>query len=127
MHILTYNFFVALVASACSTGALHYLLSPFIHSIYLHQPSKGIISPNTKITLETLNIAAQKRRTTVALRDLVPSSSSLLTWTVSKKALNPNLQQTRFWLDTRNGVGDQEAMSSIVQIIKDGRQRTRVI
>lgn len=119
--------FIALIASACSTGALHYLLSPFINSIYLHQPSKGIISPNTKITLETLNIAARKRYTTVALRDLVPSSRSLLTWTVSKKALKPGLPQTRFWLDTRNGVGDQEAMSSIVQIIKDGRQRTRVM
>ncbi|KAI9305154.1 hypothetical protein BJ944DRAFT_265691 [Cunninghamella echinulata] len=149
-------FLTALVASACSTGALHYTLSPFINNIYLHTSSSpspltstpsplndnkvmpnmnndhnttiSPITPNTTITLETLDLIARRKQTTVQLRDLKPTKQSLSTWTLSKQYLTryPHTHPGRFWLD-RRGYGDQNVMRQIVKVIQDQDQRKRLI
>ncbi|ORY92108.1 hypothetical protein BCR43DRAFT_497803 [Syncephalastrum racemosum] len=116
---------LAFAASLGSTGALHYLLSPFINAIYL-QPGSKTITPNTQVTMETLDLLARRRHTTVALKDLEPSSGLLLTWTV-RKQYQKGLPQTRFWLDKRNGVGDREAMRKILRITTENQQQKRVV
>lgn len=145
LYVIHHLLAAALIASTCSTGALHYLLSPFINSIYLHttkssvQSTKESITPNTVITLETLDLFARRRQTTLPLRDLVPSSGLLLTWTVNRKVIErqyaeerlkgvaPTIKQTRFWLDRRNGVGDAEAMSQVLRVIQENHRRRRVV
>ncbi|KAI8379231.1 uncharacterized protein BYT42DRAFT_545624 [Radiomyces spectabilis] len=140
-----YMFLGALVASTCSTGALHYVLSPFVNNIYLHTSSSpsakkemNAISPNTVITLETLDIAARRKQTTLPLRNLAPAPGIFSTWKVPKKVLQKQLaqeqrtgasspiRQTRFWLDQR-GLGDQQAMSNIVRVIQDNDRRRRLV
>jgi len=135
----------AVMASACSTGALSFLLSPYVNSIYLHvlkqqnESSKKLpaISPNSTISIETLDLFARRRTTTLQLKDLKPvASSSFMTWTVNKRVLEkqyaleqtkgvkPKINQHRFWLDQRNGMGDRDIMSSILRIVHEqGRQR----
>ncbi|KAI9323888.1 hypothetical protein BX666DRAFT_1847772 [Dichotomocladium elegans] len=121
----------ALAASIFSTGALHYLLSPFVNSIYLHtKRNEGhyqAVSPNSVVTIETLDVLARKRETTLALRDLQPSTGLLLTWTVHRKSITPNLPQTRFWLDKRNGTGDQAAMRNMLRVIENNQRQRRVV
>ncbi|KAL9547837.1 hypothetical protein PS6_006943 [Mucor atramentarius] len=139
-------FIGAVMASACSTGALSFLLSPYVNSIYLHVPkqhgdnsSKKLpaISPNSTISIDTLDLFARRRTTTLQLKDLKPvASSSFMTWTVNKrvlekqyaleqaKGIKPKINQHRFWLDQRNGMGDRDVMSSILRIVHEqGRQR----
>ncbi|KAL7321566.1 hypothetical protein PS15m_001325 [Mucor circinelloides] len=139
-------FIGAVMASACSTGALSFLLSPYVNSIYLHVPkqhgdnsSKKLpaISPNSTISIDTLDLFARRRATTLQLKDLKPvASSSFMTWTVNKrvlekqyaleqaKGIKPKINQHRFWLDQRNGMGDRDVMSSILRIVHEqGRQR----
>ncbi|EPB84778.1 hypothetical protein HMPREF1544_08500 [Mucor circinelloides 1006PhL] len=139
-------FIGAVMASACSTGALSFLLSPYVNSIHLHVPkqpgdnsSKKLpaISPNSTISIDTLDLFARRRTTTLQLKDLKPvASSSFMTWTVNKrvlekqyaleqaKGIKPMINQHRFWLDQRNGMGDRDAMSSILRIVHEqGRQR----
>ncbi|KAK4511625.1 uncharacterized protein ATC70_012841 [Mucor velutinosus] len=138
-------FIGAVMASACSTGALSFLLSPYVNSIYLHvlkqqnESSKKLpaISPNSTISIETLDLFARRRTTTLQLKDLKPvASSSFMTWTVNKRVLEkqyaleqtkgvkPKINQHRFWLDQRNGMGDRDIMSSILRIVHEqGRQR----
>lgn len=128
----------AMMASACSTGALSFLLSPYVNSIDLHTPTDKTppISPNTTVSIDTLDLLARTRTTTLQLKDLLPVQSSVLTWTVNKqtlkkqyqleqlKGIEPKIKQTRFWLDQRNGTGDRDAMSSILRVIHEqGRQR----
>ncbi|KAI8077937.1 uncharacterized protein B0P05DRAFT_470999 [Gilbertella persicaria] len=132
-----------MVASACSTGALSFLLSPYVNSIHLHIPHhdgtkrQPPISPNTMISIETLDLLARQRTTTLQLKDLMPvTNSSLMTWVVNKKTLEkqyyleqtkgiePKIKQHRFWLDQRNGMGDRDIMSSILRIVHEqGKQR----
>ncbi|GAN09358.1 hypothetical protein MAM1_0262d08884 [Mucor ambiguus] len=142
-------FIGAVMASACSTGALSFLLSPYVNSIYLHVPRQQnndndnnnkklpAISPNSTISIDTLDLFARRRTTTLQLKDLKPvASSSFMTWTVDKrvlekqyaleqaKGIRPKINQHRFWLDQRNGMGDRDAMSSILRIVHEqGRQR----
>ncbi|KAG1141303.1 hypothetical protein G6F37_009423 [Rhizopus arrhizus] len=117
-------------ASGCSTGALSFLLSPYVNHIYLHQPKQTIaseapITPETIITIETLDLLARRRQTTVQLRELRPINSSFLTWTVDRNVLrqyyasgqSQRIRQTRFWLDQRNGTGDQEIMSKMLRTV----------
>lgn len=133
----------AMMASACSTGALSFLLSPYINSIYVHTPQRLIhsdkpppISPKTLISIDTLDFLARHRTTTLHVKDLLPTNSSVLTWTVNKqvlkkqysleqtKGIEPKIKQDRFWLDQRNGTGDRDIMSSILRIVHEqGRQR----
>ncbi|CDH57737.1 predicted protein [Lichtheimia corymbifera JMRC:FSU:9682] len=123
-------FLGALAASACSTGAIHYLLSPFVNNIYLHtkqHQEQQRISPNTKVTIETLDLLARKRQSTLALRDLMPSSGLLLTWTVNRKTAPKDLPQNRFWLDKRNGTGDEAAMRSMLRVINGNQDQRRVV
>lgn len=136
-------FLGAMAASACSTGALSFLLSPYVNNIYVHPSARSVqsdkappISPNTVISIETLDLLARRRTTTLQLKDLLPANSSLLTWTVSKqtlkkqyaleqaKGIEPKIKQDRFWLDQRNGTGDRDIMSNIIRIVHEqGRQR----
>ncbi|CAO3620323.1 unnamed protein product [Mucor hiemalis] len=134
-------FLGAMAASACSTGALSFLLSPYVNNIYVHPSPRSLdrappISPNTVISIETLDLLARRRTTTLQLKDLLPANSSVLTWTVNKqtlkkqyaleqaKGIEPKIKQDRFWLDQRNGTGDRDIMSSIIRIIHEqGRQR----
>ncbi|KAG2222706.1 hypothetical protein INT45_011194 [Circinella minor] len=135
-------FLGALFASVCSTGALHYILSPFINTIYLHNKSssshnKGL-TPNSIVTLETRDLLARKRNTTLAIRDLEPAHGLFQTWRVKPQVMKqqyaeeqrngtpPSIQQTRFWLD-RRGAGDQEAMVSMLRIIQGNQQKQRII
>lgn len=132
----------AVAASACSTGALAYLLSPYVNSIYLHTKNKELdsplplITPNSVISIETLDVLARRRTTTLRLRDLVPVDSTFMTWKVNKKVIEkqytleqtqnikPTILQHRFWLDQRNGLGNREAMSNILRIVEEqGRQK----
>lgn len=133
----------AMAASACSTGALSFLLSPYVNNIYVHIPPRAIqsdkpppISPNTVISIDTLDLLARRKTTTLHVKDLMPTNSSVLTWTVSKQILKkqysleqtqgiePKIKQDRFWLDQRNGTGDRDIMSSILRIVHEqGRQR----
>jgi hypothetical protein len=134
----------AVMASACSTGALSFLLSPYVNAIYLHTPASDddaikqpVISPNTVISIDTMDLLARTRTTTLHLKDLLPTSNSaLMTWTVSKKVLEkqyaleqakgikPTIHQHRFWLDQRNGMGDRDIMSNILRIVHEqGRKR----
>ncbi|KAI9468946.1 MAG: hypothetical protein EXX96DRAFT_589874 [Benjaminiella poitrasii] len=140
-HVSIQMIITAALASACSTGALSFLLSPYVNSIYLHteedENAATRITPNTIISIETLDILARQRTTTLKLRELSPvPQSSLLTWKVNKKVLAKELNlieqgkgekrihQHRFWLDQRNGVGDREAMSNILRVINEqGRKR----
>jgi hypothetical protein len=135
----------ALAASACSTGALHFLLSPFISSIYLHNPanphliavtneptnsSSTTITPKTTITLETMDLLARPKYTTVQLGDLKPTTRSLLTWTLRPSFLAKHPEAAspgRFWLDKRGGVGDQNAMRQIVNVIKHQDRHQRLV
>ncbi|KAI8997845.1 hypothetical protein BDB01DRAFT_59330 [Pilobolus umbonatus] len=128
-------FIGAAAASACSTGALHFLLSPYINSIHVHVPQDAdriSVTPNTVISIETLNIWARPCTTTIRLRDLKPvSESSFLTWTVKKssvenqylleqqKGIPPTIKQTRFWLDKKNGMGDRDTVGSILRVIEN--------
>ncbi|ORX54600.1 hypothetical protein DM01DRAFT_1335732 [Hesseltinella vesiculosa] len=124
-------FLAALGASAVSTGTLHYLLSPFISNIHLHSPKQSIldttvpITPATTITIDTMDVFARTRQTTLQLKDLRPSTRSLLTWTCSKPylAAHPKSSPGRFWLDRRSGYGDQAAMRQIIRVVEDQRQR----
>ncbi|KAI9258620.1 hypothetical protein EDC94DRAFT_162856 [Helicostylum pulchrum] len=136
-------FLGAMMASACSTGALSFLLSPYVNAIYVHTPQRLIqsdkaapISPNTVISIDTLDLLARRKTTTLHIKDLLPTNSSVLTWTVNKqvikrqyaleqeKGIKPTIQQDRFWLDQRNGTGDRDIMSSILRIVHEqGRQR----
>ncbi|KAG2229735.1 hypothetical protein INT48_002069 [Thamnidium elegans] len=136
-------FLGAMMASACSTGALSFLLSPYVNAIYVHTPRRSIqsdkaapISPNTVISIDTLDLLARRKTTTLHIKDLLPTNSSVLTWTVNKqvikrqyaleqeKGIKPTIQQDRFWLDQRNGTGDRDVMSSILRIVHEqGRQR----
>ncbi|KAH8552957.1 hypothetical protein BGW37DRAFT_487850 [Umbelopsis sp. PMI_123] len=132
-----YMFIGALVASACSTGILHKFLSPYINNVILHQNrSKSIqtISPNTQVTLETFDLLARTKQTTVKLRDLIPAKSSWLTWNINKDAVLKREQlgkdkfpQTRFWLDQRGGIGDLETMSKIVKVVDEQYKRGRML
>lgn len=145
-YVFTQMLLSAVMASACSTGALSFLLSPYVNSIYLHVPQQHhqnnskrspAISPNSVISIDTLDLFARRRTTTVHLKDLKPvASSSFMTWTVNKrvlekqyaleqsKGIKPMINQHRFWLDQRNGMGDRDAMSSILRIVHEqGRQR----
>lgn len=145
-YVFTQMLLTAVMASACSTGALSFLLSPYVNSIYLHVPkqhgdnsSKKLpaISPNSTISIDTLDLFARRRTTTLQLKDLKPvASSSFMTWTVNKrvlekqyaleqaKGIKPKINQHRFWLDQRNGMGDRDVMSSILRIVHEqGRQR----
>jgi hypothetical protein len=127
----------ALVASACSTGILHKFLSPYINNVILHQNrSKSIqtISPNTQVTLETFDLLARTKQTTVKLRDLIPAKSSWLTWNINKDAVLKREQlgkdkfpQTRFWLDQRGGIGDLETMSKLVKVVDEQYKRGRML
>ncbi|KAI8086290.1 uncharacterized protein BX664DRAFT_335437 [Halteromyces radiatus] len=146
-YVILNYLFTALAASTCSTGALHFLLSPFISSIYLHDNNKhrvniidnngsdskssttSIITPKTTITLETMDLFARPKLTTVQLQDLKPSTRSLLTWTCTKQYLanHPETSPGRFWLDKRGGVGDQNAMRQIVQVIEKQDKRNRIL
>ncbi|GAA5806481.1 hypothetical protein HPULCUR_012015 [Helicostylum pulchrum] len=142
-YAITQMFMTAMMASACSTGALSFLLSPYVNAIYVHTPQRLIqsdkaapISPNTVISIDTLNLLARRKTTTLHIKDLLPTNSSVLTWTVNKqvikrqyaleqeKGIKPTIQQDRFWLDQRNGTGDRDIMSSILRIVHEqGRQR----
>ncbi|CAO3693962.1 unnamed protein product [Umbelopsis ramanniana] len=127
----------ALVASACSTGVLHKFLSPYVNNVILHQnPSKSIqsISPNTQVTLETLDVLARKKQTTIKLRDLVPAKGSWLTWNIKKDVVQKREQlgkdefpQTRFWLEQCGGLGDLETMSKIVKVVDEEYKRGRML
>ncbi|PHZ13810.1 uncharacterized protein RHIMIDRAFT_236858 [Rhizopus microsporus ATCC 52813] len=88
-HMLTQTLFTAFAASGCSTGALTYLLSPYVNHIYLHSKNNAGITPDTVITIETLDILTRKRQTTVRLRELQPVYSTFLTWKV-----NPKIKET---------------------------------
>ncbi|KAI8072514.1 hypothetical protein BC940DRAFT_292755 [Gongronella butleri] len=136
-------FLAALACSAVSTGSLHYLLSPFISRIHLHTPKQSIldttnstrdaadasvlapITPNTTISIDTTDILARTRTTTLQLRDLRPSTRSLLTWTCSPQymAKHPHSKPGRFWLDRRAGYGDQTAMRQLMRVVQDQHQR----
>ncbi|ORZ09811.1 hypothetical protein BCR42DRAFT_423108 [Absidia repens] len=156
-----YMFMTALAASTCSTGALHFLLSPFISNIYLHTPpqveminasnsntgfshgdndalgnpspsinsKKDTITPKTTITLETMDIFARPKHTTVQLGDLKPTTRFLLTWTCTPKYLarHPDTSPGRFLLDRRGGVGDPQAMRQIFNVIQNQDRRQRVL
>jgi hypothetical protein len=138
-YVLIQMLMTAMMASACSTGALSFLLSPYVNSIYVHQRNNNKvspISPNTLISIETLDLLARRRTTTLHVKDLLPTNSSVLTWTVNKQVLKkqysleqskgtePTIKQNRFWLDQRNGTGDRDVMSSILRIVHEqGRQR----
>ena len=141
-YICFHFIYTALFASVCSTGALHYILSPFINSIYLHNKSssshtKGL-TPNSIVTLETRDLLARKRSTTLAIRDLEPAHGLFQTWRVKPQVMKqqyaeeqrngtpPSIRQTRFWLD-RRGAGDQEAMVSMLRIIQGNQQKQRII
>ncbi|KAI9030047.1 hypothetical protein CLU79DRAFT_421672 [Phycomyces nitens] len=133
------------MASTCSTGALHFMLSPYVHSIQLHAPlrkttaSSDTITPNSIVTLETLDMLARKRETTLALKDLVPNPGMFSTWKVSKKLLNrqfelervkgipPSIHQDRFWLDQRDARGDGPAMASLIRVVEEHDRRQRLI
>jgi hypothetical protein len=131
---------IAVAASACSTGALHFLLSPYINNIYLltNNEEKTTITPNTQIAIETLDLLTRKRTTVLRLRDLSPiSGSSFLTWKVNKsilekqyaleqaKGIEPKIVQTKFWLDQTNGTGDRDTMINILRLVHEqGRQRS---
>ncbi|KAF7728597.1 hypothetical protein EC973_005824 [Apophysomyces ossiformis] len=142
-----YMFLGALIASTCSTGALHYLLSPYINTIHLHTSAKRatatlqdqpLITPNTVITLETLDLLARRRQTTLALRDLKPSTGLFSTWRVSQqlidkqyelerlKGIKPALKQTKFWLDQK-GEADTKAMEGIIRVIQENDRRQRLV
>lgn len=129
-YTLTHLLYTAFLASGCSTGALSFLLSPYVNYIYLHQPKQTIaseapITPETIITIETLDLLARRQQTTVQLRELRPINSSFLTWTVDRNVLrqyyasgqSQRIRQTRFWLDQRNGTGDQEIMSKMLRTV----------
>ncbi|KAI8085666.1 hypothetical protein BDF21DRAFT_242889 [Thamnidium elegans] len=142
-YAITQMLMTAMMASACSTGALSFLLSPYVNAIYVHTPRRSIqsdkaapISPNTVISIDTLDLLARRKTTTLHIKDLLPTNSSVLTWTVNKqvikrqyaleqeKGIKPTIQQDRFWLDQRNGTGDRDVMSSILRIVHEqGRQR----
>ncbi|KAI8338871.1 hypothetical protein BC941DRAFT_421444 [Chlamydoabsidia padenii] len=139
-----YMFMTALAASACSTGALHFLLSPFISSIYLHNPtnpnlitvnnnnnnSNSTITPKTTITLETMDLLARPKHTTVQLADLKPTTRFLLTWTLRPNFLAKHPEASspgRFWLDKRGGLGDQNAMRQIVNVIQHQDRHQRLL
>ncbi|KAG1171998.1 hypothetical protein G6F70_006632 [Rhizopus microsporus] len=123
-------FLGAFAASGCSTGALTYLLSPYVNHIYLHSKNNAGITPDTVITIETLDILTRKRQTTVRLRELQPVYSTFLTWKVNPKVIEKEelsdqpkrILQHRFWLDQRNGTGDREIMSKILRIVYDQRR-----
>jgi hypothetical protein len=127
----------ALVASTCSTGVLHKFLSPYVNQVYLHHSknkSLQTISPNTKITLETLDLLARKKRTTIKLRDLTLANGSWLTWRIKNDAIDKQAKlgqeeypQTKFWLDQRGGVGDLETMSKIVKVVNEEYKRGRLL
>lgn len=92
------------------------------------------ISPNTKITLETLDVLARKKRTTIKLRDLTLANGSWLTWRIRKDAINKQTKlrhedfpQTKFWLDQRGGAGDIETMSKIVKVVDEEYKRGRML
>ncbi|KAL4208334.1 hypothetical protein AB4K20DRAFT_1915796 [Rhizopus microsporus] len=129
-HMLTQTLFTAFAASGCSTGALTYLLSPYVNHIYLHSKNNAGITPDTVITIETLDILTRKRQTTVRLRELQPVYSTFLTWKVNPKVIEKEelsdqpkrILQHRFWLDQRNGTGDREIMSKILRIVYDQRR-----
>ncbi|CAM0137387.1 unnamed protein product [Umbelopsis sp. WA50703] len=132
-----YMFIGALVASTCSTGVLHKFLSPYVNQVYLHHSknkSLQTISPNTKITLETLDLLARKKRTTIKLRDLTLANGSWLTWRIKNDAIDKQAKlgqeeypQTKFWLDQRGGVGDLETMSKIVKVVNEEYKRGRLL
>lgn len=143
-YVMAQMLTTAMMASACSTGALSFLLSPYVNAIYVHTPQRLIqsgdkappISPNTLISIDTLDLLARRKTTTLHVKDLLPTNSSVLTWTVNKrvlekqysleqtKGIEPSVKQDRFWLDQRNGTGDSDVMSSILRIIHEqGRQR----
>jgi hypothetical protein len=125
-----------MMASACSTGALSFLLSPYVNSIHVYTPNDKLspISPNTIISIDTLDLLARRRTSTLQIKDLLPTNSSVLTWTVNKQALKrqfnleqikgiePKIKQDRFWLDQRNGTGDRDIMSSILRIIHEQKR-----
>ncbi|KAI9251887.1 hypothetical protein BDA99DRAFT_575052 [Phascolomyces articulosus] len=147
-------FLGALLASVCSTGALHYILSPFISTIALHNnprsstsssstsshtsPTNKGLTPNSIVTLETRDLLARQRLTTLAIRDLEPAHGLFQTWRVKTQVMKqqyaqeqrdgtpPSIRQTRFWLD-RRGAGDQEAMVSMLRIIQGNQQKQRII
>ncbi|KAG0176911.1 hypothetical protein DFQ29_005482, partial [Apophysomyces sp. BC1021] len=146
-YILLNYLVAALIASSCSTGALHYLLSPYINSIHIQTNAKRtsptledqpLTTPNTVITLETLDLLARRRQTTVALRDLRPATGLFSTWRVSKqliekqyelerlKGVKPLVQQTKFWLDQK-GQADPKAMEGIIRVIQENDRRQRLV
>ncbi|KAI7871136.1 hypothetical protein BDF14DRAFT_1719518, partial [Spinellus fusiger] len=138
---------LALVASTCSTSALHFLLSPYIHTIELHisqgktlaDPKAPLITPNSIITLRTLDLLAQYRLSTLCLKDLVPAPGMFSTWRVSKKIANaqqtlktlhgtpPTLPQTRFWLDQRGAAVYSEEIEKVMHVIQEHDRRQRLI
>ncbi|KAL0075231.1 hypothetical protein F4703DRAFT_1343594 [Phycomyces blakesleeanus] len=140
-----YMFLGALAASTCSTGALHFMLSPYVHTIQLHSPPRktvtaaDTITPNSVVTLETLDMFARKRETTLALRDLVPNPGMFSTWKVSKKVLNrqfelervkgipPTIHQDKFWLDQRDARGDGPVMANLIRVVEEHDRRQRLI
>lgn len=123
----------ALAASSCSTACVQYFLSPYIINLYLHTEAPRAhslpppITPNTTITLETLNLFARPTLTTLQLRDLELARRELfLTWRVRRKVLEEGkgrIRQSRFWLDDQSGVGDREAVRKIIDVVRKNDSR----
>ncbi|KAI8987986.1 hypothetical protein BDF20DRAFT_299385 [Mycotypha africana] len=154
--VLTQLVLTAVAASACSTGVLTYILAPYINKIYLlenglpqsttakkdenHNIEKYNITPNSIITIETMDILTRRRTSTLRLRDLVPAlDSSFSTWKVNNqilkkqheleqsKGIKPLVQQQKFWLDQRNIMGEMEIMSNILRVVNEQGQKQRLI
>ncbi|ORX80746.1 hypothetical protein K493DRAFT_320833 [Basidiobolus meristosporus CBS 931.73] len=113
----------SLLASGLSTFLIHKFFSPFVTKIYLHkshstfanEESEHLITPFTKITLETLSLLGMPRYTTLQLRDLLPGDKNLETWIV-KSGVNTGKGPKTFWLERRQ---HKEEVKKMIQVVKD--------
>ncbi|RUS13185.1 hypothetical protein BC937DRAFT_86192 [Endogone sp. FLAS-F59071] len=131
-YVVSLHMIAALAASSCSTACVQYFLSPYIINLYLHTETPRAhslppITPNTTITLETLNLFARPTLTTLQLKDLrLPGRELFLTWRVKRNVLEEGkgrIRQSRFWLDDQNGIGDREAVRKIVDVVRKNNGR----
>ncbi|OZJ06733.1 hypothetical protein BZG36_00347 [Bifiguratus adelaidae] len=86
----------ALAASVCSTSFLHYFLSPYVTEMSIDSKH---VTPDSRITVKTLNLSARTVSTTLSLRDLYPAKDMFLSWRAKRTASKP--KQSRFWIDER--------------------------
>ncbi|KAK9709931.1 hypothetical protein K7432_008721 [Basidiobolus ranarum] len=113
----------SLLASGLSTFLIHRFFAPFVTKIHLHkshstfanEDSEHLITPFTKITLETMSLLGMPRYTTLQLRDLLPGNKNLETWVV-KSGVNTGKGPKTFWLERRQY---KDEVLKMIKVVKD--------